>query len=664
MRVSCVDPATGGLFLLGPGPSLQVESEYRRGAAAEPVPPGGEIPRMETRPCSLRGAGGGRIECRWDADAPLFTLPVRASELLERGAVLLFEVCQVTTVDMAATGLVANLWRPGHAGAGQTLTVAWAFLNLKGRGRGGDLGDVELQLYRPGRGGPRGGSALPVVEWWRQARRRTYPAALSVRLQTVPAVEMRGGGPGDAAPAAGGEQAERRASAGAASGASGEPPGELAQAPPALPPRAPHEQVLVPNALTASLPGSARGSTVAAFSPDGGLLAVAGADALNFSVRLFDAATLELRATLESHHDYIYSLEWSPDGRFLVSASSDFTAKVWEVPGSVAQVRGAGGTGAAGVLGAGRQHRHRHLLQHPAFVYAATVHPGGRLLATGSFDGEVRVWDAATGERVRCGSATSTAGHSRGAAANALAFDASGKRLYVADAKGAVREYAFEEAAAPTAGADAHLGSPLLELLRTCSDLADEPIISMKMVPNGKRLVLMTKRSRMCSVDLDSFTVAKIYPSPRCSTLPIRFAVSPDSRQIISGSEDGHVYLWDVETTHMHRLTHMGAGGDPVCSVTWSPSAHAVATCSFVAQRPVHVYSHDRQKPPVKLALRDATIMAQSFLPKARAAQVAHEKSTHESQELARIQDTIANIKQRVSQSYERQVFGTNRRNM
>ena len=56
--------------------------------------------------------------------------------------------------------------------------------------------------------------------------------------------------------------------------------------------------------------------------------------------------------------------------------------------------------------------------------------------------------------------------------------------------------------------------------------------------------------------------------------------------------------------------------------------------------------------------------MAQSFLPKARAAQVAHEKSTHESQELARIQDTIANIKQRVSQSYERQVFGTNRRNM
>ena len=100
---------------------------------------------------------------------------------------------------MAATGLVANLWRPGHAGAGQTLTVAWAFLNLKGRGRGGDLGDVELQLYRPGRGGPRGGSALPVVEWWRQARRRTYPAALSVRVQAVPAVEMRGGGPGDAA---------------------------------------------------------------------------------------------------------------------------------------------------------------------------------------------------------------------------------------------------------------------------------------------------------------------------------------------------------------------------------------------------------------------------------------------------------------------------------
>ena len=561
VRISCVDPATGGLFLLGPGPSLQVESEYRRGAAAEPLPPGGEIPRMETRPCSLRGAGGGRIECRWDADAPLFTLPARASELLERGAVLLFEVCQVTTVDMAMTGLVANLWRPGHAGAGQTLTVAWAFLNLKGRGRGGDLGDVELQLYRPGRGGARGGSALPVVEWWRQARRRTYPAALSVRLQAVPAVEVRGGGAENSAPAVGGEQAERRASAAAASGASGEHPAEFTQVPPALPPRAPHEQVLIPNALTASLPGSARGSTVAAFSPDGGLLAVAGADTLNFSICLFDAVTLELRATLESHHDYIYSLEWSPDGRFLVSASSDFTAKVWEVPGSASQTSGASGAGTTFAPSAGRQHRHRHLLQHPAFVYAATFHPGGRLLATGSFDGEVRVWDATTGERVRCSSGTGTAGISRGAAANALAFDAAGKRLYVADAMGAVREYAFEELAAATAGADARLGSHLLEPLRTCSDLADEPIISMKMVPNGKRLVLMTKRSRMCSVDLDSFAVAKVYPSPRCSTLPIRFAVSPDSRHIISGSEDGRVYLWDVETTHMHRLAHMGTGG-------------------------------------------------------------------------------------------------------
>merc|ERR1711904_743927 len=126
-------------------------------------------------------------------------------------------------------------------------------------------------------------------------------------------------------------------------------------------------------------PGVHRRSLLSGRGPPRG----GGADALNFSVRLFDAATLELRATLESHHDYIYSLEWSPDGRFLVSASSDFTAKVWEVPGSVAQARGAGGTGAAGVLGAGRQHRPRHLLQHPAFVYAASVHPGGRLLATG-----------------------------------------------------------------------------------------------------------------------------------------------------------------------------------------------------------------------------------------------------------------------------------------
>ena len=651
VRVSCIDPSTGGLFSLGSGPAIQAESDYRRGAAPEHAAPGGEVPRMETRPCSLRGAGGGRIECRWDADAPQFTLPVRASELLERGAVLLFEICQVTTVDMASAGLVANLWRPGHTGAGQTLTVAWAFLNLQGRGCGGDLGAVDLQLYRPGRSVGRGTAALPVVEWWRQThRRKAYPAALSVMLHAVPAVEVRSGAA--EASAVDEHQSERRASAATASQGPSAEGEENIRKPPALLPRATQEQVLVPNALAASLPGSARGSTVTSFSPDGALLAVAGAEALNFAVRIFDALSLELRATLESHHDYIYDLEWSPDGRFLISTSSDFTAKVWEVPTDA--------SASASALGPGHQHRHRHLLQHPSFVYAAAFHPGGRFVATGAFDGEVRVWDAASGARVRSGGGAAWAPVG-GAAVNALTFDASGKRLYVADAKGMVREYAFDEETA--AGSPGGLSpAPLLEALRNCNDIADEAIISMKLVPNGKRLVLMTKRSRMCSVDLDSFAVAKIYPSPRCSTLPIRFAVSPDSRYIMSGSEDGRVYLWDVETTHMHRLPHMGAGGDPVCSVAWSPSAQAVATCSFVAQRPVQLFSYDREKPPVKLALRDATIMAQNFLPKARAAQLAHEKGAEESQELARIQDTITNIKLRVSQSYERQVFGTNRR--
>ena len=60
---------------------------------------------------------------------------------------------------------------------------------------------------------------------------------LSVQLQAVPAVEVRGGGAENSAPAVGGEQAERRASAAAASGASGEHPAEFTQVPPALPPR-------------------------------------------------------------------------------------------------------------------------------------------------------------------------------------------------------------------------------------------------------------------------------------------------------------------------------------------------------------------------------------------------------------------------------------------
>jgi WD40 repeat protein len=77
-------------------------------------------------------------------------------------------------------------------------------------------------------------------------------------------------------------------------------------------------------------------------------------------------------ATLRGHQDWVYSVSFSPDGKFLASGSWDETVKVWEVGSwrEVATLRG-----------------------HQDWVYSVSFSPDGKFLASGSRDKTVKVWE-------------------------------------------------------------------------------------------------------------------------------------------------------------------------------------------------------------------------------------------------------------------------------
>jgi WD40 repeat protein/predicted Ser/Thr protein kinase len=114
-----------------------------------------------------------------------------------------------------------------------------------------------------------------------------------------------------------------------------------------------------------------------AYSPDGRLLT--GCDADETAVVLWDAQTHRELARWPGHTAEINSVAFSRDGRRLVSASWDHTARVWDEATGECQ----------------------HILKgHTNDVFASVFHPDGTRIASAGRDPPIWIWDAATGQEV------------------------------------------------------------------------------------------------------------------------------------------------------------------------------------------------------------------------------------------------------------------------
>ena len=290
-------------------------------------------------------------------------------------------------------------------------------------------------------------------------------------------------------------------------------------------------------------------------------------DSLTVPVKIFDYQTGKELKLLKGHKYYVASAVFSPDGKYVLTASYDMTLKIWDAE-TGKELRTMKGN-------------------NSSFLYAEYSRDGKKIVSISrSTDKPVIIWDAATGEEIM-----TLAGHMSDV--NSAHFDMTGKKVITASSDKTIRIWDIDDGS----------GEHILARNRNNS------INWQEVISNDGRLLISTNDGH--ELVITNTISGKEMLSLQHESYVHCAAFSPDGSVVITSSDD-MLHFWNTETGEEFRNLNRHTEG--INALAFNPSGSRFVTTSYKDYK-VKLWDFEKGEEMMELADFSSTVDDMVFSP-------------------------------------------------
>ena len=254
-----------------------------------------------------------------------------------------------------------------------------------------------------------------------------------------------------------------------------------------------------------------------AWSPDGKRIAIAGGSpGASGEVVIFDAFSWKPIFKLDGHAEVVYAVAWRANGVDIATGSLDKTVRIWDTL-----------TGKCKLT----------LKDHADAVAGVAWSPDGKYLATASGDRSCKVYEADTWKKL-----AALQGHQDGL--TSVVFSPDGKRLVTSGSDKQMKVWDFKP-------------SQIENPARSQSE--GETINHCVYSPDGKILAWCANNRVVKLFNADGSQETRSWRDTQDWVYSV--SIAADNQTIAAGTQDGHVFIWDIKSGKLVHNISLSPGG-------------------------------------------------------------------------------------------------------